>query len=959
MPINVLNFVNMTIKIKVFTTGVLFFLGNQVVIAQKKKDSSEVKQIEEVVVQGYRTVSKKTAVSSTASVTNETIENRPNANLMNVVQGQLAGVNITANSGQPGAKPQVIIRGAGTFGANTDPLYVIDGFPSNSDSFRTINPNDIESMQVLKDASSISEYGNRGSNGVIVIKTKQGRYGAKGINFNYSSQIGVSLPQRNSYNFTNSKEMLTLEKRLGVGRGSTLTDAQINEYNINTDWTKYFFRPSFLNSHTLGIDTGGENFNSYTSVGYLNQEGILRTTGLQRFNLRTNLNGKTKDNKFKYYVGIGAGFSKNNEATSLGTGAINRNYILGATNGAPYISPSEYQNSKQLYNLYRANGTLLYTPLLLIDKLNQFEYLNDETRIDITSEISYKLHKDLTAKIRANAQLLNNRWQESEYPNSFNALLFQATGQEFTGFENINNRREFIFNNLIGLDYKKVLGEHTFFAAANLEYNFGNLQSNNMTQRGLNPKTFVPGTGKGYVGDSSANDLYVPTISAMQLRYNLISYFASIDYDFRKKYGLVASARRDGASRFIGQYQWGTFWSLGARWNISEENFLKDVTFINDLKLRGSIGTVGNQRIVEGDAYAGLNPPRFTDIYSIPTENSNTYNGGQFYGIDFGDPTLRWETTKTYNIGIDFDLYKRRIRGSFDHYNKKTLNLFMGEPTSPALGATNIIKNTEAIISNKGYEFNIAFDIFKTEKLTFTVRANASMNNQTFDNYPLGFINQGSNPTISSVNGNLPFLPLLYHYIGVNPANGNLLFEDINGNPTETPTNADRKLYKFNYFPKYQGGFGFDFDYKGFFASTTFTFISKISRYDYDLAGSMNKDNLGTFKVSADLLDAWTPTNTNTNVPSLTATNYAAQVNSDRFLVEASYLRLRNLQIGYNVPKDLLSNTFVKDLSITLQAENLYTWTKWKGFDPESNRRADQGQYPTPKTFTLGLNVKF
>lgn len=216
----------MNVKFKVLTAGALFFLGGQVVVAQKtKKDTLKEKNIEEVVVQGYRSITKKTAVTSTATVTSETIENRPNANLMNVVQGQLAGVNITASTGQPGAKPQVVIRGVGTYGANTDPLYVIDGFPSNSDSFRSLNPNDIESMQVLKDASSISEYGNRGSNGVVVIKTKQGRYGAGKLNFSYASQLGFSLPQDNGYNFTNSKQMLTLEKRYGVGLKKCFTQS--------------------------------------------------------------------------------------------------------------------------------------------------------------------------------------------------------------------------------------------------------------------------------------------------------------------------------------------------------------------------------------------------------------------------------------------------------------------------------------------------------------------------------------------------------------------------------------------------------------------------------------------------------------------------------------------------------------------------------------------------------------
>jgi hypothetical protein len=283
----------------------------------------------------------------------------------------------------------------------------------------------------------------------------------------------------------------------------------------------------------------------------------------------------------------------------------------------------------------------------------------------------------------------------------------------------------------------------------------------------------------------------------------------------------------------------------------------------------------------------------------------------------------------------------------------------MEDPTAPAMGATFIVRNTTATLINKGFELNLSFDILKTENTTFTLRANAAMNDQQFDNYSAGLLDSEANPTYRSQNGNLPFTPYVYHYIGVNPQNGNLLFEDINGNPTENPTDADRKLYKNNYFPKYQGGFGFDIEWKGFFATTTFTFVADVSRFDSDLANALDPSNLGTFNVSSDLLNAWTPTNTNTDIPALNAANLAAATNSDRFLVDASYIRLRNAQLGYRLPKSLIQGTFIKDMSIILQGENIYTWTKWRGFDPESSRSSDLYQYPTPRTFTLGFNIKF
>ena len=911
--------------------------------------------LETVVVQGYRTVTKKTAVTAAATVNSETIENRPNANVLNTIQGQLAGVNITASTGQPGAKSSVIIRGAGTINGNTDPLYVIDGFPSNSDNFRSINPNDIASLDVLKDAAAISQYGSRGSNGVIVITTRKGSYSEPKTTFRYSSQFGINDLQTPRFSYANSKQLLKIEKNFGAGRGATLTDAQINAYNINTNWVDYFFNQGTSTNHNFSIENNGKNINSFTSASFFDQEGVLESTGLKRFTVRNNLNGKSDDGKFKFSVNSAFGHSRNNEATNLGTGAINRNYVTGAFLGAPYISPDEYKNSAQLFSLYQSNGTLLYTPLMLVDKLKTYQNSTEETRIDLATELSYEFVDGLTGRVRTSGQLLQNRFHQAEFPGSFNALLFLAPGQVFGGFEDIDERREFLFNNLFMLDYNKTFGKHTFNLSAASEYNHSRLTANSFRQRGLDPKLFVPNTGAGYIGDTSANDFYVPSISASQLRNDLISYFTTFDYDFNSRYGLVASYRIDGSSRFIEENQWNNFWSLGGRWNIDEEEFMQSLDFINVLKLRGSIGTSGNQRIVDGTIFAGINPPAFADIY--PGSN-NAYNNGTGYGLNLGFPALKWETTEQYNIGVDFELLRGRIRGSFDYYNKKTIDLFISEPLVPATGALSLTKNSDAFIVNKGFELSIGYDVVKTNDLRLTVRANGSSN----DNSVGGIIaNNGRIITgnLITQNGGSIREPFVYHYLGVNPVNGNLLFQDINGNPTETPVAADRKPLGKNNIPKYQGGFGFDFDYKGFFVSSTFTFAQDVVRYDFDLSNLYNPRNIGTFNVTDDLLNAWTTTNTATDVPSLRAGNLSAQNLSDRFIKDASYVRLRNAQIGYRVPKIFLAKTFLTDLSFTLQGENLFNITQWQGFDPESSRASDVYQYPTARQFTFGVDLKF
>ena len=921
----------------------------------------------DVVIQGYKTVTKKSSVIASAVVDTKTIENRPNANVMNTLQGQLSGVNITASSGQPGAKSEVIIRGYGTINGNTDPLYVIDGFPSNADAFRSINPNDVETVTVLKDASATSQYGNRGTNGVILIKTKRSALGSAKSSFRYSSQYGVGYLQNPKYKYANAKQLLKIEQNFGAGLGATLTDADIDAYDVDTDWVDYFFRPSNTQTHNLSFDNASEKMSSFTSLGYTKQDGILFTTGLQRFNLRNNIGGKSANDKFTYQVSTSFGYSKNNEATNLGTGAINRNYINGAFLGAPYVSPDVYTGSASAFDFYNNTPGLLATPILLIDKLNTYENLTEETRIEVATDFAYKLTDNFTLRTRLNGLYLSNRFFQAEFPNSFNALLFSPTagvssldGGAFNGFEDINQRREFVYNNLYQLDYSKKFNKHTIGASLNFEYNYSKLNSNNFRQRGLDPILFVPNTGAGYISDNGTDDNYVPQISASSLRNDLVSYFGMFDYDYDSKYGISASFRRDGTSRFLEDYRWGNFWSVGGRWNIDEEAFMENVTNVNVLKLRASYGSTGNQRIANGSIYAGIIPPPYVNSWTLA---NNNYAGGQGYNLNLGRPENQWETTYQANVGVDLEMYNSRLRTNIDVYNRITKDLFIDNPISAVVGSSGLRGNSDANVTNKGVELNVAYDIFKSDDFLFTLRANGSYNKNTVDGLVSNggkVINQdGSGYSFITQNGGSIYEAYVYPYIGVNPVNGNLLFEDINGNATENPFASDRRATGKNFVPTYQGGFGFDLSYKGFFASTTFTYVLDTWRFDSDEESLFDVGNIGQFVVGSDMLDAWTPTNTDTDVPSLSATNTGATGNSDRFLRDASYLRLRNAQIGYKVPSKLLERTFISDLSFTVQGENLFTLTKWKGFDAESNRLADGSQYPTAKIFTFGVDIKF
>jgi len=910
-------------------------------------------KLNEVVVEGYRNTTKKTTAIAQSTVNSETIENRPNASFLQTLQGQVAGLNIETGSGQPGSRSTVLIRGLGSLSGYTDPLYVIDGVQTYGDNFRSIDPNDIQSVTVLKDAAAVAIYGNRGGNGVIVVTTKRGGHTDGKMRISYSTSTGFTDLQRAKYNFANSRELLAIEKLAGTGRGATLTDQEIASYPINTDWVDYFFRTGTTSNHQLSIENPGKFVNSYTSVGYTNQKGILFTTGLERFNVRNNISVMSQNEKFKVDNSLYIGFSRNNEATNLGTGAINRNYVLGATLGVPYVSPNEYQNSQQLLELYQADGTLLYTPLFLIDKLRTYVNNTDEMRVLTNTDLAYELFKGFKVRSRTGMDYTTRRFNQSEDPISLNALLFLAAGQEFGGFEDINNTRIFRFSQLWQADYTRTFAEkHTITWLADTEYNFSYFGSNNMRQNGLNPITFVPNTGVGYIGDTNDNDFYVPDISAARAKFSLISYFSQLDYDFDKRFGVVGTFRYDGTSRFLSKNRWGTFWSVAGRWNIDSESFMKNASWVNTLKLRVSYGTTGNQVL---DPNSEFNGQANLATYAL---FSNAYNGQSGLAIQPFYPFI-WEQGHQADVGLDFGfLKKNRLRGSVDLYQRLTTRLINAQTAPPSSGLTGLTKNVDTEVHNNGVEVDLSYDVISNQDLKVTLHGNWAYNENRVKKV---FEDQQISGNIITENNGLAYEFYLIPYVGVNKENGNLLFLDHNGNVTENPsTETDRRATGKNDIPVYQGSFGLDIDYKGFYASSLFSYAGRAYRLDFDLEGLYDPGQLGQFTVSKDLLNAWTPTNTNTNVPSLTASNAGIGTNdSDRFLVNASYIRIRNLQVGYHVPKKYLDKTFLSEVSIFTMGENLYTWSKWRGFDAESNRSADQGQYPTPKIWTLGVNLKF
>jgi TonB-linked SusC/RagA family outer membrane protein len=921
-------------------------VGAAYVINVQMEEDAET--LEEVVVTGYRTQAKEKSSIASQTISAETVVNRPNANVIQTLSGQVAGLDISTNSGQPGAAPTVRLRGVNSINGNTSPLFIIDGTPVDEDNFRSINPQDIESISVLKDAGATAIYGNRGANGVVVITTRSGSYNTP-LQIEYTGILSFSTLQDNDYNLMDSQQQLTLENERGLGRGANLTPQEIAEAPT-FDWVDFFFRTGLTQNHNLRLTSGSENFSQATTLGYFDQEGILEDSDLKRFSIRNNLTGKSDNDRFSYGTNISINYTRSNEPNAIGGSAINRNYILGAYQSVPYITPDDYTDGAGLLS------PLLFsnTPLFLLDRLRTYTRYEEEVKIIGSFNASYKITPELTARIVMGGDYQSEFLTRAEGPTSFNALLFGGAENPTSGFQQQASTRQFSYNQVTSLTYANEWGRHSMNLAGYMEYFKAHFRQFGYFANGLNPLTFYPGDGSGLIPVQFDQDagalLFTDNANAEILNAGLFSYFAQGDYDYDTRYGFTGTIRRDASYRFSGSNKWATFYSLAGRWNIHNEAFM-DGSIFNTLKLRVSYGTTGNQRI------AG------TSYFSSPDLTKNFFATGPGYAnqnaiflSQIANTTLRWETVASTNIGLDFELFDRRLRGTLDFYDKQTSDLFQSTPVSAINSVTSLNANT-GDLANRGFDFTLSWDVIESEDpdgFNLTLNAVGNYNETELSNLP----SEEGEIIGTGRNGGKLFEYYTIRYAGVNPANGNLLFYTADGDVTENPdADNDRVWINKNIFPDWQGSFGFNMDYKGFFFTTQFNYVIGVDRFDNDLAGFQNPNNIGQFRTSRDLLRAWTPDNRVTDIPAYDAFNRAS-FTSDRYLREADYVRLRFAQIGYNFPSRSLENTGISRLRIFGNAENLFTWSKWRGFDAEAQDNTSR-LYPTPKTLSIGFELGF
>jgi TonB-linked SusC/RagA family outer membrane protein len=928
---------------------------------------ADVEALDEVVVTGYKSTTTKKSTNSIQTISAEKVESRPAASVVTALQGQVAGLNIGTGSGQPGANSFVILRGAGSINGNIEPLFIVDGVPVDEDNFRSINQNDIESISVLKDGSASALYGSRGANGAIVITTKKGAYGT-GLKINYRSQYGFSELPDDNFSMMTSRQRLEFERANNISTAENwfgvpeLTDNFIEGVvrQANTDWQEIFLDRSQTVSHNLSLSSGTENINSFTSFSFFEQDGVARRSNLKRFSFRNNLSGKTNNGKFTYGTNLTANYSKNSFIPAEGTGFLANPFIVPYV-AMPYLSPFNADGSLNI----TGNGLddFINTPYTSLNNTELNTNKDEEVKVIGSFNANWEFIDNVTAGIRFGLDYTQIKSTFIEDPQSIYGQATVASGNaQFQGTYNESYSTDTRFINLVSLGYENTFGEkHDFDITLFTEYNKSYLETSSINQVGLDPRLFEYGTG--FVDGNTFEDLnengqidgdnefpYIPDVNIGDAQVGLFSYFSVANYSYDSKYNVQASVRRDASSRFAESNRWGTFWSASGSWNVSDEKFMADGPF-DLLKLRLSYGESGNDRIAE--TYYGA---RFNAFNTYSTGNG--YNGTVgIFASNIANPELKWETVSQYNIGLDFAFLQNRLTGSIDAYDKQTDDLFTSIPVQALNGTTFISANT-GVLSNKGVEANLRWRAINKE-FKLSLFANGSYNKNEIVELPNGEdIEFGARTRLREGKEFREFF--VVEWAGVNPANGQNLYVDANGDLTETFNEADRKFIDKSPLPTWQGGFGFNSSYKGFSLDAQFSWVADIYRNNGGYAVAEDPTLTGLSNSSVTLLDAWQQPGDITEIPALN-TPSIRNLDTSRYIEDASFLRLRNIVFAYDLKQSVLKDSDIfSSIRLFVQGENLITWSKWRGWDPESSfREGDFFDFPTTKIVTFGLDLTF
>ena len=914
--------------------------------------------LNDVVVVGYGTQSRTQLTGSVTTVKADVFENSTSSTLDGALSGQVAGLNVTAASGQPGAESSIRIRGGNSVNASNEPLYVVDGFiyfkdaSSNStglgsiegslNPLATINPNDIESIEVLKDISATAIYGSRGANGVILITTKKGKQGEKKASINYGYSLGFSNVTK-KLDLMNAAEWAQFQKTYYNNKGG-YTDEQIAALGKGTDWQDAVLRTALQQSHELSINGGTDKGRYAFSANYTDQDGIILNSGFQRYNFHTNAEWELLKN-LKFGVNATYGRSKQSGLTTSEKQVFNSSpFSAGITNSFVYalLTPP-------VVPVYNADGSYNFK--------NPYEYAYFAIG-DHASNAVYDLKESVAENI--NNYLLSNVWatyklgdvtlkaavglNSEKLTQNYFSGAYTSLGLANEGIGGVGHRQTDTWQQEYTATYNKDINDnHHIDALAGYTK-----QNTTSTYSNISTNHFTNETLKQYNLGDGAN-IYTPQTGISESTLN--SIIARVNYTFLDRYNATATFRADHSSRFSKNHRWGYFPSLGLSWNVEKEKFLANARHLDYLKLRLTGGVVGNQEI---------NDYAFTTSYA-----TGSYAGSSSYAKkNTANDNLKWETTASYNLGTDLGLYNGRLNFVLDLYYKKTSDLLLDVPMGFSTGVTSQIQNVGNVV-NKGIEFAVNGTLLKRRHLNWTASANIAHNhNEITDMGITNNVIQGADneqilrrgEALGSFYG-LKFLGIVQQgedvsklptVSGSAPKAGDLKFEDHNGDGKVDGN--DRQILG-SIQPDFTYGFSSQFQYREFDASITFA--GSHGNKVYNALGRRLEQTGDSYNVLATVKDSWTAENGGNTLPYAGNDRPFSHIDS-RYVQSASYLKLRNLTIGY---RPRLPKTFPVAVRIYATATNLFTITPYKGYDPEVSGGTDRGAYPSARTFTFGVNL--
>lgn len=903
------------------------FIGmesQEVTIADQKEINvvlkSKVIGLNDVVVVGYGSQQKKDVTGSVALVDAEELESRPNSQLGSLLQGHAAGVRVVSGSGKPSASLSVRVRGTNSITAGSEPLYVIDGVPT-SDT-RSLNPADVETMTVLKDASSAAIYGAQGANGVVLITTKRGKSGKPSVSFD--TYTGFSQVW-NTLEVLNGEQYRDLMTEMGQ-----TTDW--DRYNQNTDWQNQIFQQGMSQNYQLSVSGANDKTNYYISGGWVEQEGAIRSSRMDRGNFKINL-----DQEINEWLELGTRLSytkysdvdvNDNSAVNQGgilTGVINTPSVIGVYNEDGSFTSNPFQNwenpmastdgSEREYNSDRFLGNLY----VKINFLNNFSFKSNFA-VDYNNGIyDYFLDPYLTSYGKAKNGIATNTTDRSNYWMAENTLSYNKKVQNHT------------FDGLIGSVAQKFYWENNYITTENFSSN---------AVKTTNAGAII--TSAGNTKSEKANT----------------SFLGRLNYSYDNKYLLTANFRADASSAFGPENRWGYFPSFSTGWRISQESFMQNIDFLSDLKLRLGWGIVGNDQI------------RNYAYYGLSGTGANYPIGGQAmpgtYPSAIDNHSLKWEESEQTNMGIDFNAFSGRIQLTVDAYLRKTKDLLLDAPLPHSTGYDNALQNI-GNLENKGLELSLnTVNIDKAFKwnTTFNISFNQNkVTNLVVESLPMGDI-AGRGEAILLEEGQA--LGTLYGYIwgGVDPETGNGYYVDRNGESTFTPSPEDRTIIG-NANPKFFYGLNNTISYKGFALN-----IFLEGSQGNDMLNATRIDSEGMSDPKNQLLSVnnrWRQAGDITDIPKASWASTDNSRISTRFIEDASYMRVKTITLSYDIPKDLLVKINIDRVKVYATSENLFTITNYSGFDPEVNayggsntmKGIDYGTYPQTRNIIFGLNLTF